>query len=268
MASLLETSSRRTGSVASPAVWAVLDRLGSVVAQIGETDSSAAVRPAGVDRSARFSQVAQYGDYGTQRFGSSGWTGAAGFTGQPGSPAGVNLFFARGYEPATGSWLSADPYRPGVADPASLNRYAYVSGNPATLVDLLGFRPVDPFDGYGTNTPSLQRSMGAATARLLGQARAWQAAGSPAIHTPAAASKPTQRHEYWWDNWSADMWQNIGAAVAGVATAVVVTAAVAGLVACTAATFGGCGVAAAIIGGAVAGAAGGAAGAAVTYGLS
>ncbi|HLP23157.1 MAG TPA: DUF6531 domain-containing protein [Microbacteriaceae bacterium] len=258
------------GGEDSSAVWAVLDRLGSVVAQIGETDSSAAVRPAGTDRSARFSQVAQYGDYGTQRFGSSGWTGAAGFTGQPGSPAGLNLFFARGYEPATGSWLSADPYRPGAADPASLNRYAYVNGNPATLVDLLGFRPVDPFDGYGTNTPSLQRAMGAATTRLLGQARAWQAAGSPELHVPAASSRPTQRHEDWWNpfSWSGDTWQNIGAAVAGVATAVAVTAAVAGLVACTVATAGGCSVAAAVIGSAVAGAAGGAAGAAVNYGLS
>ena len=63
-------------------------------------------------------------------------------------------------------------------------------------------------------------------------------------------------------SWSANTWQNVGAVAAGVVVSVGVIAAIVGATACTAVTFGVCGVV--IIGAAVAA---GAAGAAVTYGM-
>ncbi|MBZ5671657.1 MAG: hypothetical protein LAO04_18260 [Acidobacteriia bacterium] len=60
-----------------------------------------------------------------------------------------------------GRWLSPDPLAGDVTDPQSLNRYAYVLGNPTTLTDPLGLHelpkkgeegggePCDPFAGVG-----------------------------------------------------------------------------------------------------------------------
>ncbi|WP_263372392.1 RHS repeat domain-containing protein [Granulicella cerasi] len=47
----------------------------------------------------------------------------------------------RDYSPLSGTWLSPDPYAGSydVSNPQSLNRYAYVSNNPMSFIDPLGF---------------------------------------------------------------------------------------------------------------------------------
>ncbi|MCL5256863.1 MAG: hypothetical protein M1319_03585 [Chloroflexi bacterium] len=50
----------------------------------------------------------------------------------------------RFYSPSVGRWLSPDPTGGDVMHPQSLNRYAYVSNNPATLDDPLGLFEEDP----------------------------------------------------------------------------------------------------------------------------
>ena len=52
---------------------------------------------------------------------------------------GLYHFHARSYDPATGTWLTRDPYRGTPDDPQSLHRYGYVKGNPVNLVDVYGY---------------------------------------------------------------------------------------------------------------------------------
>jgi hypothetical protein len=45
---------------------------------------------------------------------------------------------ARFYAPSAGAWTSLDTYAGSAANPASLNRFVYVEGNPASLIDPTG----------------------------------------------------------------------------------------------------------------------------------
>ncbi len=62
------------------------------------------------------------------------------FTGQRAdSTTGLDYYGARYYDPAAGTFISADTMLPGKGfSPAGLNRYAYVYGNPETLTDPTG----------------------------------------------------------------------------------------------------------------------------------
>jgi RHS repeat-associated protein len=59
---------------------------------------------------------------------------------------GLLHFYARYYDPATGTWLTQDSYRGELLDPVSLHRYAYVGGNPTTWVDVYGYWGLPSFD--------------------------------------------------------------------------------------------------------------------------
>jgi RHS repeat-associated protein len=50
-------------------------------------------------------------------------------------------FLAREYNPTWGRWMTPDPMGGDVLNPQSLNRYAYVNNNPASLTDPLGLCP-------------------------------------------------------------------------------------------------------------------------------
>ena len=50
-------------------------------------------------------------------------------------------YVARGYSPALGRFVSADTIVPGAGNPAALNRYMYVFGNPLSLRDPSGHDP-------------------------------------------------------------------------------------------------------------------------------
>src|SRR5262249_36051415 len=70
------------------------------------------------------------------------------FTGQQEDGAtGLVYLRARLYDPATGRFLSMDPFRGDPSDPASLNRYAYVRNNPIGLVDPDGLEPDSAWTG-------------------------------------------------------------------------------------------------------------------------
>ena len=56
---------------------------------------------------------------------------------------------ARPYAPALGRFLQADTLVPDPGNPQSLNRYAYVLGNPLRLVDPSGHKYCDSFDANG-----------------------------------------------------------------------------------------------------------------------
>ncbi len=53
--------------------------------------------------------------------------------------SGLFHFYAREYDPQTGTWLQQDPLRGNPNEPMSLHRYQFVGNNPMTYVDQLGF---------------------------------------------------------------------------------------------------------------------------------
>lgn len=93
-----------------------------------------------VDRAGSL-QLADFTDFGQAAFETAGWSPPLGFTGETAHAGyGLNQHFARTYDPASGAWLSQDPYRGLLTQPETLHRYAYVGSNPVTFWDLLGFR--------------------------------------------------------------------------------------------------------------------------------
>ncbi|EFO91038.1 hypothetical protein CRE_14428 [Caenorhabditis remanei] len=135
-----ETLWDATGAVAGigtdtddEARWALLDGLGSVVAE--------ATGPTAGD----ISQLAGYSDYGVPSFDSSGYAQSRGYTGEVQDGAtGITSFATRDYDPNGATWLAPDAWPGLLVAPATLNGYAYVLGNPTTFVDESGFRAVVP----------------------------------------------------------------------------------------------------------------------------
>lgn len=60
------------------------------------------------------------------------------FAGEWQDPTGLIYLRARYYDPATGRFLSRDPYPGGLDDPSSLHPYAYCGNNPVLYVDPSG----------------------------------------------------------------------------------------------------------------------------------
>ena len=61
------------------------------------------------------------------------------FTGQQAdAETGLQYFGARYYDPTTGTFITQDSYPGQEGDPASLNRYSYVQGNPLAYTDPTG----------------------------------------------------------------------------------------------------------------------------------
>ena len=84
---------------------------------------------------------------GDARYQSTGWGSYVGNDGQPGDATlGVDQYYARNYDPSVGSWLEPDDWRGLLTQPQTLNRHAYVTNNPATYSDLLGYLQMR-FDG-------------------------------------------------------------------------------------------------------------------------
>ena len=93
------------------------------------------------------------------------------YTGQPWDAA-SNLYTlrARMYDPATGRFLSADPWALDVTNPVERNRYAYVANNPINASDPSGYVATP---SYGVNlqpavraTPAIA-ALGLVTAKTL-----------------------------------------------------------------------------------------------------
>jgi hypothetical protein len=66
---------------------------------------------------------------------------------------------ARWYVGYINRWIQPDPIIPDLFDPQSLNRYAYVLGNPLRLVDPSGNTPVPPYYHWGRAIMEAYRGM-------------------------------------------------------------------------------------------------------------
>lgn len=116
--------------------WYVADALGSI---LGATTAKAKV-----------SNVTTYSDYGVNLASSDfrmGFGGELADPFKPGNGVGndtprLNQYYARSYEPGTGTWLQPDPLRGTASQPETLSPYQYVRDNPSSKKDLLGYLDV------------------------------------------------------------------------------------------------------------------------------
>jgi RHS repeat-associated protein len=126
--------------------WYVSDALGSI---LGSTTSKA--KPTLVN-------VTPYSDYGVKlakSYTRMGFGGEIADPSYPGNGIGndtpvLSQYYARSFDPGTGSWLQADPMPGDIARPETLSPYQFVGGNPSSRTDLLGFLSVAPCCGGQT----------------------------------------------------------------------------------------------------------------------
>ncbi|MFK0004325.1 RHS repeat-associated core domain-containing protein [Paenarthrobacter sp. NPDC090522] len=127
----------QTGTTTVEDRWALLDRLGSTIAQTTNILGAGTI-----------DQLAEYSDYGVQGYGTTGWDADPNYTGQPTNTTHATYrYHARTLDPSTGTWTGQDKWRGLLNAPQTLNRYAYTLNNPTTLIDNLGNDPVRVIGG-------------------------------------------------------------------------------------------------------------------------
>jgi RHS repeat-associated protein len=131
-----------TGSSTPSTNYFLTTALGSVLAVISNTASSASLR-----------STQLYAPYGSRLFqdqSMSAYT-TKGFTGQYNDPtSGLDYYVSRYYDPVAGVFLSADKAQGNLQ---GMNPYGYVSNNPETKNDPTGQRIVDMKGDWAQNTP-------------------------------------------------------------------------------------------------------------------
>jgi RHS repeat-associated protein len=130
---------------------------------------------------------------------------------------------ARLYAPSMAAWTSLDTYPGSAQDPASMNRFLYVSGNPTSLIDPTGHKAEPPCrQGPACPSPEAQKAAyeqarrTRATATDTGR-RGCSATGDCAGTTlPVAPDLPTvERLQAWWRTASVDERNQLYATVYG-----------------------------------------------------
>ena len=90
-------------------------------------------------------ELASYAEFGLPSYETGGFTSPYGFTGElQDAGTGVVAFGSRSYDAGSGIWMAPDAWPGLLVQPQSLNRYAYVLGDPVTFVDVGGFKPATP----------------------------------------------------------------------------------------------------------------------------
>jgi RHS repeat-associated protein len=124
------------------------DPTGEVVFQSGAYDDVWALGDmrnvtATANGAGRITDLVDYTDFGAAGFESTGWASLVGNDGQPGDATlGLDHYYARDYDTATGSWVQPDEWRGLLVRPQSLNRFAYVENDPVGFSDFLGYLPI------------------------------------------------------------------------------------------------------------------------------
>ena len=165
--------------VTGEARWALLDRLGSVVAEAGGI--------AGVT-GADIREIASYAEFGLPSYETGGFTSPYGFTGElQDAGTGVVAFGSRSYDSGSGTWMAPDAWPGLLVQPQSLNRYAYVLGDPVTFVDVGGFAATLPNASGAANHYDYSKG-------------GWKPILSPKVSTPNAsgATNHYERNGTYW----------------------------------------------------------------------
>lgn len=125
----LQADDRLAGTLDGPVRWGLVDALGSVIAQASGAGGPTAI-----------TQEATYDDLGAATTGTSGWASDVGYSGElSDSATGTVGYHQRLYDPVSGTWATRDAWRGLLTAPATLNGFAFLTGNPVSQVDVLGF---------------------------------------------------------------------------------------------------------------------------------
>lgn len=122
------TLTAQSGSATGTGSWILGDALESSIAQVGAAGS--------------ITQTTSWDAWGGQTFHTPGWDTRVGYTSEQTDAAlGTVSFYARTYDPSTASFTTPDAWGGLLHQPQTLNRYAYVLGDPLTTTDVLGYWP-------------------------------------------------------------------------------------------------------------------------------
>ncbi|MGO4652262.1 polymorphic toxin type 43 domain-containing protein [Arthrobacter sp. 2RAF22] len=144
----------QTGTASIGDRWNLTDKLGSTIAQTTTgTGTGEAGGTGSAAGTASIGQLSDYSDFGVQQYATTGWDADPDYTAQPTNAThGTSQFHARTLDPETATWTSQDPWHGLLAAPQTLNRYAYVTNNPTTLTDYMGYLSmVAVTDGDGSS---------------------------------------------------------------------------------------------------------------------
>jgi RHS repeat-associated protein len=145
------TPSLQTGTASVADRWNLTDKLGSTIAQTTDGTSPSA--------GAVIGELSDYSDYGIQGYGTTGFDADPNYTAQPTNA--THQFHARTQDPQTGTWTTQDTWRGLLSEPQTLGRYAYVTNNPATQTDYMGYYAMIDDGGlnndFGTHAIDLLR---------------------------------------------------------------------------------------------------------------
>jgi RHS repeat-associated protein len=178
----LQADDRLSGTTDGAVRWGLVDALGSLVAQASAASGAASI-----------TQLATYDDYGTADQQTPGWASVTGYSGQMADLATGVRYHQRMYDPLSGTWTSPDAWRGLLAAPLTLNRFAFVLGDPVSMVDLLGFAGHPLIDG-AWGSPGAARVHYTAKIRAHYAAKAWLNSLLGGLRGPA--DPMGARHQY------------------------------------------------------------------------
>lgn len=122
------TLTAQSGTATGTGSWILGDALDSSIAQVGAAGA--------------ITQTSSWNAWGGQSFRTTGWDTRVGYTGEQTDAAlGTVSFYARTYDPTSASFTTPDAWGGLLHQPQTLNRYAYVLGDPLTTTDVLGYWP-------------------------------------------------------------------------------------------------------------------------------
>lgn len=165
-------------------LWYVKDLLGSVVASTNTNDKP------------KLANVTQYSDYGVKlgkTYSRMGFGGQISDPSYPGNGIGndtpvLSHYYARSYDPGTGTWMQPDPL-PGTAEqPSTQQPYRFTADNPTTNTDLLGYVSImisggSLQGGSWTSTQVLQPTVSVQQLQPAANAQQLQPTANPMFHT-------------------------------------------------------------------------------------
>ncbi|HEY0217020.1 MAG TPA: RHS repeat-associated core domain-containing protein, partial [Cellulomonas sp.] len=153
---VIQVDERLAATTDGASRWALVDALGSVVAQASAASGATSI-----------TQLVSYADYGSVGQETSGWASVVGYSGQVSDASTGSVgYYQRLYDPVSGTWASRDAWAGLLVAPGTLNGFAFVVGNPTSMVDVLGFS-ANLIDGQWGSPQAARR--GAQAARSMKQ---------------------------------------------------------------------------------------------------
>lgn len=173
----IQTDQRLSGTLDGETRWGLVDALGSIIAE--------AAAGAGA-----ITQAVSYSDYGATSLDTTGWGSHLGYSGQlTDLDTGTVNYHQRLYDPTTGTWTTHDTWRGLLHAPATLNGFAFLTGNPTSKIDVLGYAGM-LIDGKWGSPAAFKASQAAKKKAPTAPVQTKTKQNTPKASTPSAKKSP------------------------------------------------------------------------------